>query len=114
MGKPRLLRGQGGKVAVRYRIYKRDLRKLAAQARFTMPESNYHMIFYIPVSKSWSKKKKLEMIGKPHQYKPDKDNLEKAVLDILCPDDDSHIWDGRVTKYWTEEGRGRIEIIYKA
>ncbi|MGU0055537.1 RusA family crossover junction endodeoxyribonuclease [Enterobacter hormaechei] len=42
------------------------------------------------------------MNGKPHQQKPDKDNLEKALLDAIF-DDDSRVWDGRVTKVW---GRG--------
>lgn len=44
------------------------------------------------------------MAGKPHQQKPDKDNLEKALLDAIFGED-SHIWDGRVTKIWGETGK---------
>jgi Holliday junction resolvase RusA-like endonuclease len=53
---------------------------------------------------SWSKKKRQAMAGKPHQQKPDKDNLEKALMDAIYADD-SHIWDSRVTKLWGEEGQ---------
>lgn len=70
----------------------------------SLPESDYHVIFVLPMPKSWSKKKKLEMNGKPHQQKPDKDNLEKALLDAIF-DDDCKIWDGRVTKLWGEVGK---------
>ena len=49
------------------------------------------------------------MNGKPHQQKPDKDNLEKALLDALC-EDDSYIYDGRVSKYWSDAGYIEIYI----
>ena len=64
----------------------------------------YHVVFVIPMPKSWSKKRKVEMDGKPHEQKPDKDNLEKALLDALYGDD-SHAWDGRTTKIWGREGQ---------
>lgn len=56
---------------------------------------------------SWSDKKRSAMNGKPHQQKPDKDNLEKALLDAIF-DDDSRVWDGRVTKVWGEVGQIKI------
>lgn len=34
---------------------------------------------------------------------PDKDNLEKAVLDAVF-ENDSHVWDGRVSKLWADRG----------
>jgi len=84
---------------------------IAAQNNgFVMPESNYHIIFHLPMPKSWSEKKKVKMNLQPHRTKPDKDNLEKAVLDTLCSGSDAHIWDGRVTKRWAREGK--IIIIY--
>lgn len=64
----------------------------------------YHVVFVIPMPKSWTAKRKNEMAGQPHEQKPDKDNLEKALLDALFPDD-SGVWDGRVTKLWGEAGR---------
>lgn len=49
--------------------------------------------------KSWTLKKKRKTVGQPHKQKPDKDNLEKALLDAVY-DEDCCVWDGRVTKLW--------------
>lgn len=64
------------------------------------------IIFWLPMPKSWSKKKRAEMLGKPHQSRPDIDNLLKSILDLL--EDDSHIWDIYVRKLWGDAGS--IEI----
>ncbi|KNE88062.1 hypothetical protein PSTG_18543, partial [Puccinia striiformis f. sp. tritici PST-78] len=69
--------------------------------RISLPECGYHVTFVLPMPDSWSKKKRTEMAGKPHQQKPDKDNLEKALLDAIF-EDDCRILDGRVTKVWGE------------
>ncbi|MGP0674847.1 RusA family crossover junction endodeoxyribonuclease, partial [Citrobacter freundii] len=42
--------------------------------------------------------------GKPHQTKPDFDNMMKALMDAIY-EDDAHIWDSRVTKLWGERGQ---------
>ncbi len=78
--------------------------------KVTLPKCNYHVFFILPMPKSWSEKKKFDMYGKPHQQKPDKDNLEKALLDAIFKDD-SQIWDGRVTKLWGIEGCIIIKLI---
>lgn len=41
------------------------------------------VIFYMPISKSLSKKKQNELLGKDHTKKPDCDNLIKVVCDGL-------------------------------
>lgn len=56
--------------------------------------------FYIVMPKSWSKKKQAAMDHQPHQQKPDIDNLCKAVMDALAPDD-SYIHLLHAAKYWT-------------
>lgn len=89
-----------------YWAYKDDVNKLGIK----VPESNYHVTFVLPMPKSWSKKKRSEMDGKPHQQTPDKDNLEKGLLDAIF-ENDAHIWDGRVTKRWGKEGLIIIDII---
>ena len=71
-------------------------------------EMGTHITFVMPMPKSWSKKKKAEFLGEPHQQKPDVDNLTKALLDAIY-DDDAHIWDIRTTKIWGEVGRIIIE-----
>lgn len=87
------------KPVVTYRAFKDEIRL----RKVSLPEYGYHVTFVIPMPKSWSKKKKTEMNGKPHQQRPDKDNLEKALLDAVF-DEDSRVWDGRVTKVWGRKG----------
>jgi Holliday junction resolvase RusA-like endonuclease len=92
----------------KYWTYKQEIN--LRRGNFEMPECGYHLIFYIPMPKSWSRKKKAKMAGEPHQSeKADKDNLEKGFLDALCQKD-GHIWDGRVSKYWAY--RGKIEVYW--
>lgn len=69
-----------------------------------------HVTFIIPMPASWSKRKRAEMDGQPHQQKPDWDNLAKALCDAVY-DDDAHIWDMRVSKLWGKEGA--IEISHE-
>jgi Holliday junction resolvase RusA-like endonuclease len=67
-----------------------------------IPDS-YHLIFTLPMPASWSRKKRSAMLNQPHRSRPDKDNLEKGFLDALF-DEDSAVWDGRVSKVWGETG----------
>jgi len=85
---------------LRYRAFADEVRL----KRVLLPDHDYHITFIIPMPRSWPEEQKAEMDGKPHQVKPDKDNLEKALLDALYKDD-SHIWDGRVTKRWGRAGK---------
>ena len=103
MGKPRMTRADKWKKrpeVLRYRAFCDEVRL----HNVVLPECGYHVTFVIPMPPSWSKKKRQQHDGKPHQQKPDKDNLEKALLDAIF-DDDSRIWDGRVTKLWGETGQ---------
>ncbi|MBU2709176.1 RusA family crossover junction endodeoxyribonuclease [Zooshikella marina] len=107
--KPRMTRADKWKqrpCVMQYRAYKDALRALSIE----LPESGYHLIFVLPMPKSWSKKKRAEMRGQPHKATPDKDNLEKGLLDALFVDD-AHIWDGRVSKYWGDEGQIIVKRI---
>ncbi|CAH5088770.1 RusA family crossover junction endodeoxyribonuclease [Serratia marcescens] len=76
--------------------------------RISLPESGYHVTFVLPMPEGWSKKKRAEMAGKPHQQKPDADNLLKALMDAIYSEDCA-VWDVRVTKRWGNAG----EIIIK-
>lgn len=68
-----------------------------------------YCIFFVPMSPSWSKKKKILMREKPHRQKPDVDNLTKGIMDALF-EDDSGIWNLGAYKYW-DDGKGpRVEI----
>lgn len=68
------------------------------------------LTFYMPMPQSWSNKKRTAMLGKPHQQKPDIDNLSKAVLDALCLDD-SYIYSLHAEKYWADEPGIDIGVI---
>ena len=69
-----------------------------------VPESGALIIFKIPMPESWSKKKKEKMRWKPHQQKPDIDNLLKALLDAVY-DEDCCVWNIReLSKIWSYNG----------
>lgn len=107
IGKPRMTQRDKWKKrppVARYWSYRDEVKNIAKNLGFVMPESDFHIIFYIPMPNSWRNKKRSEMNGKPHQSRPDWDNLVKAFLDAVCQEDDSHIWDGRVTKVWSNQG----------
>ena len=94
----------------KYNEYKYSLSDLARKQRFTPPEQGGHLIFYIPVPKTWKNYKKTEMHMKLHQSTPDWDNLSKAFFDALMSQDKC-IADVRVTKKWINEENGYIEFI---
>lgn len=94
----------------RYNEYKISLSALAKAQKFTPPEQGGHIIFYIPVPKSWKEYKKKAMHGQLHSTTPDWDNLAKAFFDSLLTQDKA-IADVRITKKWVNEPTGRIEFI---
>jgi len=94
----------------RYNQYKIDLSALAKAKKFVPPEQGGHLIFYIPVPKSWKKYKKEMMHNQLHQSTPDWDNLAKAFFDSLLSED-KQIADVRVTKKWINQEAGWIEFI---
>jgi len=84
----------------KYYRFKDEVQRLG----INIEDNGSWIIFVIPMSKSWSKKKKMSMDGKPHRQKPDVDNLMKALFDSIF-DDDSGIWDSRATKLWGYTGK---------
>ena len=106
--KPRQTRSDKWKkrpCVMRYRAFADECR-----AKNVQVESCGSMIvFGMPMPKSWSKKKKAEMKGMPHQQKPDIDNLLKALLDAVHKDD-AHIYSISVRKVWSSDD-GYISIV---
>ena len=47
------------------------------------------------------------MAGKPHQQKPDIDNILKGFMDCLL-DEDKKVWNITANKYWMIGGQGII------
>ena len=85
----------------------KDLVRLAG---INLPDGYGHVIFYIPMPKSWSKKKRAEMDGKQHRSIKDRDNLIKALQDA-CYDEDKTIWDMRTSKVWSYDGKIEVGLI---
>ena len=100
--KPRMTRSDKWKKrpsVLRYWEYK-DQIKLA---EVELPEY-HHIIFVVPMAKSWSAKKKDGMDGTPHKQTPDIDNYVKACYDALYSED-SHIWTTTASKLWGYQGK---------
>lgn len=72
--------------------------------------SSLSWVAYFEPPKSWSKKKRIDAIEKLHRAKPDRDNIDKAVLDCLYPHGDSGIARGTIEKRWDWHARIEIEI----
>lgn len=88
----------------RYREYADNLRMLADANHWKLPMQDTYFSFEIPMPASWSAKRKAQQVGKPHQEKPDLDNLMKAVFDALQKQD-CRIWHiAGAEKRWALKG----------
>lgn len=85
-----------------YLLYK-DKLNLAAKKQAYRLGIRLYIDFFLPMPASWSKKKKELMRSKPHDAKPDLDNLVKAFQDALTTDD-TKIWETHARKYWGDRG----------
>ena len=110
IGAPRMTRSDRWKkraCVTDYHIY-RDLINKAMRLAGVNPDDlhNCHRIDWyaqIPLKKSYSKKKQAELVGKLITEKPDKDNIEKGLLDSLFRDskyDDKVVGCGWTQKTW--------------
>ncbi len=87
----------------KYTNWKRAVRLLY---RGTLPD-RVAVTFFVPMPKSWTKKKKAAMLHQPHQQKPDIDNLAKGFLDALRADDE-RVHFLQASKVWANEGSIKI------
>ena len=98
VSKPRQTRSDKWKkrpCVMKYRAFADECREQG----IIIPNHGAHIVFQMPMPKSWSKKKKEEMDGMPHQQRPDVDNLAKALMDAVLKED-CCVWDVRITKEW--------------
>lgn len=84
----------------RYNAFK----DLVALNRVEVPESGFHAIFVMKIPSGLKPEEKEERLYQPHRFKPDSDNLLKALYDAVHKED-SHIWDARVSKIWGRTGK---------
>lgn len=64
---------------------------------------------YFPFPPSYSPKKQKELSGKPHREKPDRDNVDKALMDLMF-EQDKGVAIGTLQKLWDDGLGPRIEI----
>jgi len=105
MAKPRMTKADTWKkrpIVLRYWEYKDNIRSWAWKNKFTLGNDIY-CVFHIPMPKSWSKKKKIQMNYADHQQRPDIDNLLKGLMDALL-EEDSHIHTVYARKIWSDHG----------
>ena len=106
--KPRMTQADRWKqrpAVLRYRAFADEVRIRNVQ----LPCEGATIRFILPMPPSWSKKKRLEMNGKPHTQRPDLSNLLKALEDA-CHVDDAHIHHyAGLSKVWGTEGGIEIE-----
>lgn len=113
VGAPRMTqrdRWQKRPCVIRYRAWK-DSARQAANGMIppvASIESLSWVAWFVPPA-SWSNKKKAAALGQLHRSRPDRDNIDKAVLDALFPED-SGIASGRIEKRWGNESRVEVEI----
>jgi len=115
--RPIVRRGGGVGYGKRYKAFKQTMAILiAAQPNLTLMEKPVEMsfYFYMPIPKSWSRKKKALMRGQFHTQKPDLDNLIKAMKDTLTGHaftDDCYVASyRRARKEWADKGLIVVEL----
>jgi len=121
MGKPRMTqRDRWAKrpPVLRYRAFKDELRihvNRMPHLKATLAGGDVvrvSWVAYFPMPKSWTKRERAAKAGQPHRSKPDRDNVDKAILDALF-EEDSGIASGHLDKRW-DDGRGpRLEIVFE-
>lgn len=110
--KPRMTkRDQWAKRACVTRYF--DFKDQVRAAGLSIPETGCRIIFVMPMPKSWSRKKKAQMMGMPHKQTPDTDNMVKAVLDAVHQQD-SQIYHVEGLKFWGEVGHILVERTAQA
>jgi len=105
MGAPRMSRSDAWKkrpVILRYFDFKDTVREACRKNGYTL-QGSVGLVFHIPVSPSWSHKKRMSMIGQPHTQKPDVDNLVKSFFDSF-DGGDQHVHTLTATKVWALKG----------
>ena len=115
MGKPRMTQRDKWKqrpAVMRYRAFC-DQMRLQTSGQIPPDLDNLSWTAYLPIPKSWPKHKRESMAGQLHRQKPDRDNIDKGVLDSLFKED-SGIAAGHIEKRWDDGNGARIELYFNS
>jgi Holliday junction resolvase RusA-like endonuclease len=88
-----------------YWNYKKELLRQAKELNYTLPDILSDITFVIAMPPSWPTKKKILMDRKPHQQRPDLDNLLKSFFDSLAMEDKQIHTLKNVRKIWGLTGQ---------
>lgn len=122
MGKPRMTqrdKWKKRKAVLKYHAFKDQLRicvNLTPNLRAAFDGGNITTLSwtaYLPLPASWTKSKKAAMAGTLHRAKPDRDNIDKAIMDALFADD-SGIASGTIEKRWDDGNGSRIDAQFSS
>lgn len=116
VGAPRMTQADKWKqrpCVVRYRSWKDAARKAAGELPPTSSITYVSWTAYFEPPASWSNKRRAAAMDERHRSKPDRDNLDKALLDALFPEDQG-ISDGIIRKRWGVWARLEVEIGYES
>jgi Holliday junction resolvase RusA-like endonuclease len=111
MGKPRMTqrdKWQKRPAVIRYRAWA-DAARAAVPEDMTDDPLTVSWTAYLPIPKSWSAKKREAMKDTLHRQKPDRDNIDKGVLDALFKSD-CGVAAGTLVKRW-DDGIGPRIIV---
>lgn len=81
----------------KYMAYKDELRDKAQRVGFIMPEDAFFMWYFMPMPRTWTKKKKAAMAFTMHKSTKDCDNIAKGILDALAPRKNNFLPTDKVT-----------------
>ena len=112
VGKPRMTQKGLWKPVVKRYYYNVETFKLWAKDVPRKDVSVVSWIAYFPFPKSYTNSKRDSLRGQPHQLKPDRDNIDKFILDSLFSSD-QRIHAGLTAKYWDDGKGARIELLVK-
>lgn len=96
---------------VRYREWSNEAKRIAGDLPDPSRIESLSWSAYFEPSESWPKKKRVASVGTLHRFKPDRDNLDKAVLDSLFKND-AAIARGSISKWWDWTPRLEVEIVW--
>jgi len=111
VGKPRMTRRDKWKkrpCVMRYRDWADKARAVAGKMPKSTIVARLDWVAYFEPHNSWSPEKRAEAMGELHRSKPDRDNIDKAILDALFKND-SAIALGTVEKRWGVPAR--LEVV---
>lgn len=114
IGAPRMTRADAWKkrpCVLRYRAWKDVARRAAGRLPPADEVESLSWTATFEMPKSWSAKKRTLMSGCLHRSKPDRDNIDKAILDCLYPGGDAAIAQGSIQKVWGIESMLIIKIV---